>query len=128
MDKKAIQPERGPQAQGPYSAAISWGGLLFVSGMGPVDPDTGDVVRGDVLEQMKVAMENIRLVLEAGGSGLDRVLKVTVYLDDMADFPRMNAHYRTYFGPVFPARTTIQAARLPLDILIEIEVIASVQS
>jgi len=124
MAKKPVRPERGPQAQGPYSAAIVHGDLVFVSGMGPVDPDTGEIMRGGLEEQMRIAVENIRLVLEAAGSGLEKVLKTTVYLADMDDFTRMNELYRTLFGPVYPARTTIQAARLPLDIRIEIEVIA----
>jgi 2-iminobutanoate/2-iminopropanoate deaminase len=126
MEKKVVQPSRGPAAQGPYSSAIAYGNLVFVSGQGPVDPDTREIVRGDVLEQMKIAVENVRLILEEAGSGLDHALKVTVYLADMADFQRMNDLYRTFFGPVYPARTTIQAAGLPLDIRIEIDVIAAV--
>jgi 2-iminobutanoate/2-iminopropanoate deaminase len=93
--------------------------------MGPVDPDTGEIVRGDLAEQMRIAVGNIRLVLEAAGSGLEKVLKTTVYLADMDDFARMNELYSGLFGPVYPARTTIQAGRLPLDIRIEIEVVAS---
>jgi 2-iminobutanoate/2-iminopropanoate deaminase len=128
MEKKAVQPSRGPAAQGPYSSAIAFGNLVFVSGQGPVDPDSKKIIRGDVVDQMKVAVENVRLILEEAGSSLAHVLKVTVYLSDMEDFQRMNDLYRTYFGPIYPARTTIEAARLPLDISIEIDVIAAVPS
>lgn len=124
MQKKAISPAGGPPPKGPYSPAIAWGDLVFVSGQGAVDPATGNVVPGDVLKQLEVVMKNIKTILEAAGSSLDKVLKTNVYLADMNDFQRMNEAYRGYFGPVFPARTTIQAARLPLDLKIEIEVIA----
>jgi 2-iminobutanoate/2-iminopropanoate deaminase len=125
MDKKPVTPARGPKPVGPYSPAIVHAGLVFVSGQGPMNPDTGKVEKGNVESEMKIAMENIRLLLEAAGSSLDRVLKTTVYLADMDDFSRMNELYRTYFTEPYPARTTIQAARLPLGISIEIEVIAS---
>jgi len=124
MQKKAIFPKVGPETKGPYSPAMVFQNLVFVSGQGPVDPATGKFVRGDVLDEMKVAMENVKLILEAAGSSLKNVLKVTVYLANMDDFDRMNKLYREYFGPVFPARTTIQAGRLPFDIKIEIDVIA----
>ncbi len=125
MEKKAVVPKRGPKPVGPYSPAVTYGELVFVSGQGPMNPDTGNVERGDVASEMKIVMENVRLLLEEAGSGLDRVLKTTVYLADMEDFARMNELYRTYFSEPFPARTTIQAAKLPLGIKIEIEVIAS---
>ncbi len=125
MEKKAVVPARGPKPVGPYSPAIAYNGLVFVSGQGPMNPDTGQVEKGDVESEMKVAMENVRLLLEAAGSGLDRVLKTTVYLARMEDFSRMNALYKTYFTEPFPARTTIQAGALPLGIGIEIEVIAA---
>jgi 2-iminobutanoate/2-iminopropanoate deaminase len=124
MQKKAVFPEQGPTPKGPYSPAIVFGDLVFVSGMGSVDPATGNVVSGDTVQQLEVTANNIRTILEAAGSGMDKILKVTVYLADMNDFQRMNEAYRTYFGPVLPARTTIQAGRLPLDLKIEIEVIA----
>jgi len=124
MEKQPVFPKVGPETKGPYSPAMAFGDLVFVSGQGPVDPATGKFVKGDVLDEMKVAMENVRLILEAAGSSLQKALKVTVYLADMNDFERMNKLYREYFGPVFPARTTIQAGRLPFDIRIEIDVIA----
>jgi len=122
--KQPVVPSFGPPPKGPYSPAIVFGDLVFVSGQGPVDPATGKMVSGDVLDEMKVAVENVRLILAAAGSSLANVLKVNLYLRDMADFDRVNQLYREYFGPVFPARTTIQAGRLPFDIKIEIDVIA----
>ena len=124
MKKQAIFPKSGPEAKGPYSPAITHDKLVFISGQGPVDPATGQIVKGDLLEEMKIALENVRLILEASGSSMKNVLKTTVYLADMDDFSRMNALYKDYFGPVFPARTTIQAGRLPFDIKFEIDVIA----
>ena len=90
-----------------------------------MNPDTGQVEKGDVESEMKIAMENIRLLLDGAGSGLDRVLKTTVFLADMDDFARMNEIYKTYFNEPYPARTTIQAARLPMGINVEIEAIAA---
>ena len=124
MEKQQIRPARGPKPVGPYSPAIAYGDLVFVSGQGPGNPDTGKIEKGDVESEMKIVMENLRMLLEAAGSGLDRVLKTTVYLANMDDFARMNALYGTYFSEPYPARTTIQAARLPMGINIEIEAIA----
>ena len=124
MGKQAIWPKKGPETKGPYSPAVRYNDLVFVSGQGPVDPETGKTVHGDVLDEMKIAVENVRLILEEAGTSLEKVLKVTLYLADMGDFSKVNDLYRSYFGPVFPARTTIQAGRLPFDIKIEIDVIA----
>ncbi len=124
MKKEAIWPQHGPPAKGPYSPAIVFGDLVFVSGQGPVDPATGKIVSGDVVEELALAMENVKTILAAAGSSLAQVLKVTLYLRDMGDFARVNEAYKTYFGPVFPARTTIQAGRLPFDIKVEVDVIA----
>ena len=124
MEKQAVWPKSGPQPKGPYSPAINFGNLVFVSGQGPADPKTGQIIQGDLIDQMKMVMENLRIILEEAESSLKNVLKVTVYLADMNEFARMNELYKDYFGPVYPARTTIQAARLPFDISIEIDVIA----
>ena len=124
MKKEAIFPKIGPETKGPYSPAVVYNDLVFVSGQGPVDPKTGAFVKGDVVEEAKVALANVKLILEASGSSVDKVLKTTVYLADMNDFARMNEFYKEFFGPVFPARTTIQAGRLPFDIKFEIDVIA----
>ncbi len=124
MKKEAIWPKGGPEPKGPYSPAVVIGDLVFVSGQGPADAKTGEIVRGEISEQMKTTVENIRIILEGAGSSLENVVKVTVYLSDMGKFGEMNELYKEYFGPVYPARTTIQAGRLPLDIDIEIDVIA----
>lgn len=124
MTKQAVWPKNGPETKGPYSPAIVCENLVFVSGQGPVDPKTGQFVKGDVVAEMRRAIENARLILESAGSSLADVLKVTLYLADMNDFQTVNQVYREYFGPVFPARTTIQAGRLPFDIKVEIDVIA----
>lgn len=124
MLKQAIWPKDGPPTKGPYSPAIAFGELVFVSGQGPIDPATGKVVDGDVVDELRLAMENVKTILTAAGSSLAQVLKVTLYLKDMNDFALVNEAYKAYFGPVFPARTTIQAGRLPFDIKVEVDVIA----
>lgn len=124
MQKQAIWPKNGPETKGPYSPAMVYGDLVFVSGQGPVDPQTGKFINGDVVAETRRAIENVRLILESANSSLANVLKVTLYLADMNDFQNVNEVYREYFGPVFPARTTIQAGRLPFDIKVEIDVIA----
>ena len=124
MEKKAISPAGGPPPKGPYSPAIAYGDLVFVSGQGAVDPATGAVKTGDVLDELRITVKNIKTLLEAAGSSMEKILKVTMYLADMNDFQRVNEAYAGYFGPVFPARTTIQAGKLPLGIHVEIEVIA----
>jgi 2-iminobutanoate/2-iminopropanoate deaminase len=124
MQKQAIWPKSGPPTKGPYSPAMAFGDLVFVSGQGPVDPATGRIINGDVLDEMRLAMENVKTILAAAGSSLAQALKVTLYLKDMDDFAKVNELYKEYFGPVFPARTTIQAGKLPFDIKIEVDVIA----
>ncbi len=125
MDKQAIWPKNGPPTKGPYSPAVVYGDLVFVSGQGPVDAATGAMLTGDVVDEFRRAMINVETILAGAGSSLGQVLKVTLYLRDMADFARVNEVYKEYFGPVYPARTTIQAGRLPFDIKVEIDVIAS---
>ena len=120
---QVVNPPNAPPPKGPYSHAMVWEELIFVSGQGPVDPATGEVKHGDILEEMAVAVENTRIVLEAAGSSLQNVLKVTVYLADLNDLARMSEKYKEYFGPVFPALTTVQAD-MPFDIKIEFDVVA----
>ena len=113
-----------PAPKGPYSQAVKVGDLIFVSGTGPIDPQTGEVVRGSIEDQVRLTLDNVKALLEEAGSSLDQVVKTTVFLQDMDDFPKMNQVYATYFSTDPPARTTVQAARLPLDMGVEIEVIA----
>ena len=122
--KQIIKSQEAPQAIGPYSQAVVAGGLVFASGQIPVDPATGQFVEGGVSEQTRQVLRNLSAVLEAAGSGLARVVKTTVFLADMNDFAEMNEAYGKFFGENPPARSTVQAARLPRDARVEIDVIA----
>jgi 2-iminobutanoate/2-iminopropanoate deaminase len=123
--RNAISTKDAPQAIGPYSQGSRAGNLLFVSGQGHLDPATGALVEGDVAAQTRRVMENIGAILKAGGASFDQVVRTTVYLADMNDFAAMNAVYGEYVSAPAPARTTIQAARLPKDMRVEIDVIAA---
>jgi 2-iminobutanoate/2-iminopropanoate deaminase len=122
--KETVASDRLPAPKGPYSPAVRANGVVYVSGQGPVDPDTGEVKLGPIEEQTRLVLENVRLVLEAAGSSLDQVVKTTCYLHDIEDFAAMNGVYATFFPSDPPARTTIEAANLPLGIGVEIEAIA----
>ncbi len=124
--KKTVATDNAPKAIGPYSQAIVHNGLAFLSGQIPLDPGTGQVVEGDIAAQTARVLENVKALLEACGSGLDGVLKTTVYIKDMGEFARMNEVYGRYFAQNPPARSTIEAARLPRDVRIEIDAIAMV--
>jgi len=124
MSKKIITTPRAPAAIGPYSQAIRWGELIFVSGQIPLDPVSGKTVEGDIAAQTERVLENLAAILEAAGSSLARVLKTTVYLVDINDFAAMNEVYGRFFPENPPARATVQAARLPRDVRVEIEVVA----
>lgn len=124
--KKIIRTENAPKPVGPYSQAVRAGNLLFVSGQGALNPATGEPVRDGVEAETRQVMENLKAILEAAGSSLDNVVKSTCYLADLADFQTFNGIYATYFASDPPARTTIQAARLPLDFRVEVDVIATV--
>jgi 2-iminobutanoate/2-iminopropanoate deaminase len=117
---------RGPKPIGPYSQAIKSNGLLFVSGQIALDPKSGEFVGVDVRQQTERVFENLKVILEAAGTSFHHVVKTTVFLKDMNDFAAMNEVYARYFNAAPPARSTIQAARLPKDALVEIEVIASI--
>jgi 2-iminobutanoate/2-iminopropanoate deaminase len=122
--RDAVATDRAPKAIGPYSQAIVVDGWVFCSGQIPLVPETGQMVTGSVSDQTRQVFANLRQVLVAAGSSLDAVVKTTVYLADMDDFGAMNDVYATMFTPPAPARSTIQAARLPRDARVEIDVIA----
>ncbi len=122
--KEVISTERGPRAIGPYSQAIKANGFIFISGQIPLDPRTQQLVEGDVARQTERVMENLKGIVEAAGSSVDRVVKTTVFLKDLGDFEAMNGIYGRYFPANPPARATVEVARLPRDVRVEIELIA----
>lgn len=126
--KQIVQTEKAPQAIGPYSQAVVIGNLVFTSGQIPLDARTGEFVEGGIAEQTEQVLRNLSAVLEAAGSDFSHAVKTTVFLADMNDFAEMNAVYGKFFGENAPARSTVQAARLPRDARIEIEVVASVKN
>ena len=124
MSREAISTERAPQAIGPYEQAIKWGGLLFTSGQIALDPVTGTLNDGDISAQTRQVLENLKAVLEAGGSSLNHVIKATVYLTDLNSFVKMNEVYAEYLGEVKPARSTVGVATLPRGASVEIDLVA----
>jgi 2-iminobutanoate/2-iminopropanoate deaminase len=124
MAKDVIRTDGAPPPIGPYSQAIRAGGMIFVSGQIPLDPGTGQMVSGDVKAQTRRVLENLAAVLQAAGSSMDRVVKTTIFLRDMNDFGAVNEEYASVFRELPPARSTVQAARLPRDAMVEIECIA----
>lgn len=125
MPKKHVVSPQAPKPIGPYSQGVISGGFLFASGQIPLDPETMEVVPGDIVAQTERVMENLVAVLKEAKMGVENVVKTTVYLVDMADFPKMNEVYARYLGKEPPARTTIQAAGLPRGVRIEIDVVAA---
>lgn len=123
-ERKVVETGSAPPAIGPYSQAVAAGGFIFVSGQIPIDPATGALVPGGVREQAARVLESLRGILEASGSGLDRVVKTTVFLVDLRDFEAVNAVYGRFFGAAPPARATVQVAALPRGAAIEIEAVA----
>jgi len=128
MTKSVITTEGAPAAIGPYAQGVRVGNLIFTAGQIALDPISGQVVPGGIKEQTERTLENLRSILEAGGSSLGQVIKATVFLKDLNDFPAMNAVYGSYFGTdeddTLPARTTVEVSRLPRNVLVEIEVVA----
>jgi 2-iminobutanoate/2-iminopropanoate deaminase len=122
--KEIIQTDSAPAAIGPYSQAVKTNGFIFASGQIPIDPKSGQFVEGGIKEQTKQVLKNLAAVLEAAGSGLNRVVKTTVFLADMQEFGAMNEVYGEFFKDEPPARATVEAARLPRDARVEIEAIA----
>ncbi|NLG05289.1 MAG: RidA family protein [Clostridia bacterium] len=123
MTKKVISTPKAPAAIGPYSQAIEVGDLIFTSGMIPVIPETGEVVKG-LEAQAAQALSNVKSLLESQGSSMNKIIKTTVFIKNMGDFAKINEIYATYFEESFPARSCVEVARLPKDVLLEIEAIA----
>jgi 2-iminobutanoate/2-iminopropanoate deaminase len=124
--REIIHTEAAPAAIGPYSQGVRANGFLFVSGQIPIDPATGSFVAGGIAEQTKQSLENLKAILTAGGSSIEQVVKVTVYLKNIADFAAMNEVYAAVFGDSVPARAAFEVAALPKDALVEIEAVAVV--
>jgi 2-iminobutanoate/2-iminopropanoate deaminase len=123
--KEAVSSPNAPKAIGPYSQAVRAGQLLFVSGQVPLDPATGQIVAGDIETQTRRVFDNLAAVLKAGGRSFADVVRTTVFLADMNDFTAVNDVYGTYFSAPYPARATVQVARLPKDARVEIDLIAT---
>lgn len=123
--KEIISTDKAPAAIGPYSQAVRAGNLLFVSGQIPADPATGEIVEPTIQAQARRSLENVKAILEAAGASLDQVVKTTVFLKSMDDFVEMNRVYKTFFTADCPARSAVQVAKLPKDVLVEIEAIAA---
>jgi len=123
-EKKAFQTDKAAITGGPYSQAIIYNGLIYISGQGPINTQTNQLVHGTIEQETELSMENIRIILEEAGSSLSNVLQITAYLVNMREYGRFNDVYKRYFPKEPPARTCIQAARLPFDIRVEINAIA----
>jgi len=122
--KERVQTDGAPEAIGPYSQGIKANGLVFCSGQIPLDPKSGKVVDGGIQEQTGRVMKNLKAVLEAAGSSLEKVVRSTIFLADLEDFSEVNEVYAGFFSQPYPARSTVQVARLPKDVRIEVDVIA----
>jgi 2-iminobutanoate/2-iminopropanoate deaminase len=127
MTREAVKTENAPKAIGPYQQAIKANGFIYTAGQIPIDPKTANLVEGDISTQTRQVLENLKAVLEAGGSALDRVVKATVFLKNMTDFAAMNEVYVQYLGSAKPARSTVAVTELPRGALIEIDLVALVQ-
>jgi len=124
MEKETVVIKNAPAPLGPYSPAVKVGDFVFVSGQVPIDPSTGKLIETGIEEQVRQSLDNVKALLEASGSSLDKVVKVVVFIKDMDDFQAMNKVYAEYFTSAHPARSCVQVARLPLDAMVEIEAIA----
>ena len=125
--KTIISTPKAPAAIGPYSQAVLVNGMLFTSGVIPIDPETNTLVEGDVTVQARQAIGNLKNLIETSGLSMDKVVKTTVFIKDMNDFGKINDIYKDFFTSDFPARSCVEVARLPKDVLIEIEAIATVE-
>ena len=124
--KEIIATDKAPAAIGPYSQAVKVGNLLFTSGMIPIDPETNTLVEGGIEVQAERALQNVKALLEASGTSMDKVVKTVVFIKNMDDFAKVNEIYAKYFTSDFPARSCVEVARLPKDVLIEMEAIAEI--
>ncbi|MFV1977203.1 MAG: RidA family protein [Candidatus Scalindua sp.] len=123
--KKIFYSDKVPKPKGPYSQAVIHNGLLYISGQVPVDPETGLIIRGTIEEETGAVLNNVRIIVEEAGAGMKDVLKVTCYLADLDDFDRFNNVYKEYFRQDPPARTTLQAGRLPLNVKVGVDAIVA---
>lgn len=124
--KEIISTDKAPAAIGPYSQAVKVGNLLFTSGQIPIDPATNTLVEGGIEVQARRVMENVKAILTARGAGMDNIVKTVVFIKDMNDFTKVNEIYAEYFTGNYPARSCVEVARLPKDVLIEMEAIAEI--
>lgn len=124
MEREIVATDKAPAAAGPYSQAVVVGQFVFTAGQIAIDPQTGQLIRGSIVEETRQVLRNLATVLEAADSSLDKVVKTTIFLSDMADFQNVNRVYGEFFPAAPPARSTIEVSRLPLGALIEIEAIA----
>ncbi len=124
--REIITTTSAPAAVGPYSQAIRFGDLLFVSGQIPLDPESGQIVGGDIEAQTERVLENLKAIIEASGMALENVLKCTCFLQNMRDFAKFNSIYNAYFAGVLPAREAVEVSKLPKDVLVEISAICGV--
>lgn len=125
--RQTVSTEKAPKAIGPYSQAAKANGFVFVSGQLPINPAIGQLTAGTIEEQTEQALRNVKAILEAAGTSLDAVVKTTLFIRDMSDFPKVNEVYAGFFKNSLPARSTVQVARLPKDAAIEIEAVASIE-
>ncbi|MBL7192130.1 RidA family protein [bacterium] len=124
MEKRSILTDKAPKAIGPYSQAVTAGGFIFTAGQVPIDPATGKIAEGGIEAQTRQSMNNIKAILEAAGSKLENIVKTTIFVIDLNDFPKVNEVYGSFFKDNPPARSTVQVSRLPLDVKVEIEAVA----
>ena len=128
MQKNIISTNKAPQAIGPYSQAVRFDNLLFVSGQIPIEPESGEILKENIKEQTKQILENLNCVLTEGGSSLNNVLRTTIFLTSLDDYAAVNEMYAQFFGESQPARSTVQVSRLPMDVQIEIDAIAGINT
>ncbi len=128
MQKDIISTNDAPNAIGPYSQAVRFGNLLFVSGQIPIEPKSGEILKGNIKEQTRQILENLNCILVAGGSSLNNVLRTTIFLTNLEDYVAVNEAYTQFFDVSQPARSTVQVSRLPMDVQVEIDAIAGVNT